>query len=468
MNSFIFSSEAEPAAPPIEDAEQGSVAPHTLTPVPDQGQSVLPALGEPFSALVPTDIHSLIRPVLVTTEDSPSESLSAVTLLQPVLSISDGPNSTSIPEVNQTVLSNLLSTSVPVNQTHLRTVLSPSEKASSTTIPAAFLQSVQSTSEEPRLSTSESVTVINHLTTSDGQNPSPVPPVNEIFPAVVSTSEEPSSTSVFVQEQRLLQSVLSASEEPSCAIVPATNQVNSSLIQSRLSSVLSAASVAAASKIELRPVLSSSYVSPVIPVPVDNQSLLRSVLPTNEILPAIVLTSEEIPSTSVSVVKETLLRPVLLTSEDPSSATVPTGNQANTTLSQSRLSSVLLTPEEPSIPVPAPNHIELRRVPSSSDEQPSTSTVTPPNRSYCSTFSCDTLLELLNQSEGGKIILQATETGELPEPLQLELAEVVAVYHLSHRQRLRTEDLETYALAICTLFKKEKEVLYIYINLYFK
>lgn len=68
------------------------------------------------------------------------------------------------------------------------------------------------------------------------------------------------------------------------------------------------------------------------------------------------------------------------------------------------------------------------------------------------------LEEILNKSEEGKDIIHRAATGELSEAKQLQLAGFVANYHLNHRSVLHTEDLETYALAICTLFRFERKV----------
>ncbi|XP_055548437.1 uncharacterized protein LOC129732014 [Wyeomyia smithii] len=46
---------------------------------------------------------------------------------------------------------------------------------------------------------------------------------------------------------------------------------------------------------------------------------------------------------------------------------------------------------------------------------------------------------------------------ELSEPLQLDLAEVIAKYHLNNKHSLRKENLESYALVVTSLFKHERK-----------
>lgn len=72
-------------------------------------------------------------------------------------------------------------------------------------------------------------------------------------------------------------------------------------------------------------------------------------------------------------------------------------------------------------------------------------------------FDCTILLDLLKQSEEGKDIINRAQAGELTEAKQNQLAGLIAKYHLIHRGKLRAEDLQTYALAICTLFKSERQ-----------
>lgn len=68
------------------------------------------------------------------------------------------------------------------------------------------------------------------------------------------------------------------------------------------------------------------------------------------------------------------------------------------------------------------------------------------------------LHKLLLSTEKGKAIIEKAELGELSEAKQLQLAEIVANYHLSLNKKLQSDDLERYALTITTLFKSEKKV----------
>ncbi|XP_062557171.1 uncharacterized protein LOC134222036 [Armigeres subalbatus] len=70
-----------------------------------------------------------------------------------------------------------------------------------------------------------------------------------------------------------------------------------------------------------------------------------------------------------------------------------------------------------------------------------------------SVFSASTLLTLLEATIEGKDIIEKAKIGELSEPKQLQLSTTIAKFHLQHKSRLRTEDLETYAEAITILFK---------------
>lgn len=75
-----------------------------------------------------------------------------------------------------------------------------------------------------------------------------------------------------------------------------------------------------------------------------------------------------------------------------------------------------------------------------------------------SVFSASTLLTLLEATIEGKDIIEKAKIGELSEPKQLQLSTTIAKFHLQHKSRLRTEDLETYAEAITILFKFERKV----------
>ncbi|XP_062701043.1 glutamic acid-rich protein-like [Aedes albopictus] len=81
-----------------------------------------------------------------------------------------------------------------------------------------------------------------------------------------------------------------------------------------------------------------------------------------------------------------------------------------------------------------------------------------PDTSRLITLNPEWLNGLLLSSEKGKDILRRSEHGELSEPKQQQLAEIVANYHISLHRNLRSEDLENYSLAITTLFKSEKKV----------
>lgn len=83
-----------------------------------------------------------------------------------------------------------------------------------------------------------------------------------------------------------------------------------------------------------------------------------------------------------------------------------------------------------------------------------------PDTSRLITLNPEWLNGLLLSSEKGKDILRRSEHGELSEPKQQQLAEIVANYHISLHRNLRSEDLENYSLAITTLFKSEKKESY--------
>lgn len=74
-------------------------------------------------------------------------------------------------------------------------------------------------------------------------------------------------------------------------------------------------------------------------------------------------------------------------------------------------------------------------------------------------FSPDTLKLLLRETEKGKSIIEKAELGVLSERRQLELAEIVATWHLAHRTKLHECDLKKYSRVIVLLFKNEKQVI---------
>ncbi|KXJ76739.1 hypothetical protein RP20_CCG009069 [Aedes albopictus] len=123
------------------------------------------------------------------------------------------------------------------------------------------------------------------------------------------------------------------------------------------------------------------------------------------------------------------------------------------------------------VPAPESTHdcVILSEVitPSNTRDEPAekpddTSTETRKSYTSYNSFDCNVLLGLLNQTEEGKDIIIRAQAGQLSDSKQLQLAEIVAKYHLTHREKLHREDLETYALAICTLFKSEQKVNYLY------
>lgn len=79
-------------------------------------------------------------------------------------------------------------------------------------------------------------------------------------------------------------------------------------------------------------------------------------------------------------------------------------------------------------------------------------------RSPGTVFTPKILLQLLQTTEEGKDIIKYADIAELSEAKQLELAGIIAKYHLNTKCKLRTEDLETYALAVTSLFKFERKV----------
>ncbi|XP_058443678.1 uncharacterized protein LOC131425641 [Malaya genurostris] len=71
-------------------------------------------------------------------------------------------------------------------------------------------------------------------------------------------------------------------------------------------------------------------------------------------------------------------------------------------------------------------------------------------------FSTKILEKLLNSSEEGKDILKCAIKTELSEAKQLELSSIIAKHHINSKNKLLTEDLRTYALAVTSLFKFER------------
>ncbi|XP_055543947.1 uncharacterized protein LOC129729414 [Wyeomyia smithii] len=72
-------------------------------------------------------------------------------------------------------------------------------------------------------------------------------------------------------------------------------------------------------------------------------------------------------------------------------------------------------------------------------------------------FSPKVFLKLLADSETGKEIVQRASVGELSEAKQLQLAGIIAKYHLKLNKKLTSDDLQNYSLAVVTLFNKEKQ-----------
>lgn len=73
-------------------------------------------------------------------------------------------------------------------------------------------------------------------------------------------------------------------------------------------------------------------------------------------------------------------------------------------------------------------------------------------------FSPDILLKLLEASETGKEIAERAKTGELSETKQLQLARIIAKYHINLNKKLTADDLQNYSLSVVALFKNEKQV----------
>ncbi|XP_065073049.1 uncharacterized protein LOC135697363, partial [Ochlerotatus camptorhynchus] len=80
-----------------------------------------------------------------------------------------------------------------------------------------------------------------------------------------------------------------------------------------------------------------------------------------------------------------------------------------------------------------------------------------PKSSSANVFTPRILLQLLQNTEEGKDIIKYANISELSEAKQLELAGIIAKYHLNTKSKLHTEDLEIYALAVTSLFKHEQK-----------
>lgn len=74
------------------------------------------------------------------------------------------------------------------------------------------------------------------------------------------------------------------------------------------------------------------------------------------------------------------------------------------------------------------------------------------------TLTAGLLLSLLNGNEEGKSLIEKAKICELSDSNQHVLAGTIARFHLNHRRKLLTEDLESYWLAIKSLFKFERKV----------
>lgn len=77
----------------------------------------------------------------------------------------------------------------------------------------------------------------------------------------------------------------------------------------------------------------------------------------------------------------------------------------------------------------------------------------------------NTLKRILNETETGKNIIRQAEKGALSDRRQLELAEVIANWHLAHRTRVRESDLRDYSRVIVLLFRNENQVNAIFFTL---
>ncbi|XP_058455270.1 uncharacterized protein LOC131432781 [Malaya genurostris] len=75
-------------------------------------------------------------------------------------------------------------------------------------------------------------------------------------------------------------------------------------------------------------------------------------------------------------------------------------------------------------------------------------------------FGPQVLQRLLEQNLFGKAILEKATQGPLSERRQLELAQVIAEWHLENRIKLYENDLKTYSKAIALLFPSENEESY--------
>ncbi|XP_058814073.1 uncharacterized protein LOC131677980 [Topomyia yanbarensis] len=120
-----------------------------------------------------------------------------------------------------------------------------------------------------------------------------------------------------------------------------------------------------------------------------------------------------------------------------------------------------------------PANQRLSRVPSSSSSDDALETINKPpfrhkynkeNRDISdddineiSDLTPDTLTQLLKETVTGSNIIHQAKKGILSQRRQLELAEIVANWHLAHRTRLHERDLKKYSRVIVLLFKSENQ-----------
>lgn len=89
---------------------------------------------------------------------------------------------------------------------------------------------------------------------------------------------------------------------------------------------------------------------------------------------------------------------------------------------------------------------------------PNNKDINPASANSSAELTPQSLLQILQQSIIGQDIIARASKGVLSERRQLELADVVAEWHLAHRKKLYEENLKTYAKTITLLFKNEKLV----------
>lgn len=73
-------------------------------------------------------------------------------------------------------------------------------------------------------------------------------------------------------------------------------------------------------------------------------------------------------------------------------------------------------------------------------------------------FTPGVLRHILQQTILGQSILNSAAIGPLSEKRQLELAQIIAEWHLQNHSKLNERDLKTYSRTITVLFQFEKEV----------